>query len=68
MGMLKKFFRQYFVEVAMIEAKFTLFQMQQEGMLGHTSELVESTFSKNDSMSLMWAAPCMNSSLLWWTR
>jgi hypothetical protein len=45
---LTKFFKQELVEVlvAMIEAKFTLLQMQQKSMLGHAGKLVKATFSE----------------------
>ncbi len=30
----------------MVETEFALFQMQQKGMLGHASKLLQATFSK----------------------
>ena len=43
-----KQFKEQFVDVlvAMIEAKFRLFQMQQRGMLMHASELLQMGFGK----------------------
>jgi hypothetical protein len=43
---LTKLFKQDFAEVSatMVEPKFTLFQRQQKGMLGHAGKLVKAAF------------------------